>query len=84
MTSAELITELQAARPVADGALRERVRAIAAPPQAARRPSPFAHFSLRRFALVAVPAAAVILLAVAGVAGTSADCCVCRLSWIVA
>ena len=69
MNSAELITELQAARPVANSALRDRVRAIAAPPQAARRPGPFAHFSLRRFALVAVPAAAVLLLAVAGVAG---------------
>ena len=35
MTSAELITELQAARPAADSALRDRVRAIAAAPAGA-------------------------------------------------
>jgi len=71
MTSAELITELQAARPAADGALRDRVRTIAAA-EPARAPSPFARlsrFSPRRFALVAVPATAVVLLGVAGVAG---------------
>ena len=71
MTSAELITELQATRPAADGALRDRVRAIAAA-EPVRRPSPFARlsrYSLRRFALVAVPAMAVVLLAVAGVTG---------------
>ena len=71
MTSAELITELQAARPAADGALRDRVRAIAAA-EPVRRSSPFARlsrYSPRRFALVAVPATAVVLFAVAGVAG---------------
>jgi len=71
MTSAELITELQATRPAADGALRDRVRAIAAA-EPVRRPSPFARFSRyspRRIALVAMPAMAVVLLAVAGVAG---------------
>jgi len=71
MTPAELITELQAARPAADGALRERVRAIAAT-QPARRSSPFdplSRFSPRRLALVAVPATAVVLLGLAGVAG---------------
>ena len=71
MTSAELITTLQAARPVADEALRDRVRAIAAA-EPVQRPSPFARlsrFSLRRFALVAVPATAVVLLATAGVVG---------------
>ena len=71
MTSAELITELQAARPAADGALRDRVRAIAAAGPA-RRSSPFARFprfSPRRFALVVLPATAVVLLAVAGVTG---------------
>ena len=71
MTSAELITELQAGRPVADGTLRDRVRAIAAA-EPARRASPFdrlPRFSPRRFALVAVPATAVVLLGVAGVAG---------------
>jgi hypothetical protein len=68
MTSAELITELQAVRPVADAALRDRVRTIAAaePAQKAwRLPRP----SLRRFALVAVPATAVVLLGLAGVTG---------------
>jgi hypothetical protein len=71
MTSAELITELQATRPVADGALRERVRAIAAA-EPVWRSSPFARlsrYSPRRFALIAVPAMAAGLLAVAGVAG---------------
>ena len=71
MTSAELITELQATRPAADGVLRDRVRAIAAA-EPVRRSSPFARlsrYSPRRFALVAVPAMAVVLLAVAGVAG---------------
>lgn len=71
MTSAELITALQASRPAAPDALRDRVRAIAtAEPK--RRPSPFArlsHLSLRRFALVAVPATAVVLLGTAGVVG---------------
>jgi hypothetical protein len=68
MTSAELITELQAARPAADSALRDRVRAIATR-EPERRSSPFARFSSRRFALVALPAAAVLAVAVAGVAG---------------
>ena len=71
MTSAELITTLQAARPVADDALRDRVRAIAAT-EPVQRPSPFARLSrisLRRFALVAVPATAVVLLGTAGVVG---------------
>lgn len=67
MNSADLTRELRAARPVAGDALRERVRAIAAT-QPKRRPSPFARFSPRRLALVAVPAAAVIVAAVAGVA----------------
>jgi hypothetical protein len=68
MTSAELITELQSARPAADASLRERVLALAAAepaPRAWRLPRP----SLRRFALVAVPATAVVLLGVAGIAG---------------
>jgi hypothetical protein len=71
MTSAELITELQATRPAADGALRDRVRAIAAA-EPVRRSSPFARlsrYSPRRFALVVLPATAAVLLAVAGVAG---------------
>ena len=68
MNSADLTRELRAARPVAGDALRERVRAIAAT-QPKRRPSPFARFTPRRLVLVAVPAAAVIVAAVAGVAG---------------
>lgn len=68
MTSAELITALQASRPVADPGLRDRVRAIAtAEPK--RRASPFARISLRRFSLVAIPATAVVLLGAAGLAG---------------
>jgi hypothetical protein len=66
MDSADLTRELRAARPVAGEALRERVRAIAAT-QATRRPSPFARFSARRLALVALPAAAVLVATVAGV-----------------
>jgi Domain of unknown function (DUF4349) len=71
MTSAELITELQAARPAADGVLRDRIRTLAAT-EPERRPSPFSRlsrFSPRRFALVGVPAAAVVLLGLAGIAG---------------
>ena len=71
MTSAELITALQATRPVATDTLRDRVRAIAAA-EPVQRPSPFARLSrisLRRFALVAVPATAVVLLGTAGVVG---------------
>jgi hypothetical protein len=71
MTSAELITTLQATRPVADDVLRDRVRAIAAA-EPVQRPSPFARLSrisLRRFALVAVPATAVVLLGTAGIVG---------------
>jgi hypothetical protein len=71
MTPADLIDELQAARPVAGGALRERVRAIAAP-EPKRRTSPFdrlSRLSPGRFALVAVPVTAVVLFGVAGVAG---------------
>ncbi len=71
MTSAELITALQATRPVATDTLRDRVRAIATA-EPVQRPSPFARLSrisLRRFALVAVPATAVVLLGTAGAIG---------------
>ena len=71
MTSADLIAELQSARPTAGTALREHVRAISVT-QPARRPSPFARLSRlspRRFALVAIPATAVVLLGLAGVGG---------------
>ena len=68
MTTADLIAELQSARPTAAPGLHEHVRAIAreAP---ARRPSPFqrlARLSPRRVALVALPAAAVVILGLAG------------------
>ena len=54
MTSAELITELQAARPVADGALRDRVRTIAARAGSAAVPlRPTLSLDPRRFVLVA-------------------------------
>jgi len=66
MNSADLTRELQTTRPVAGDALRERVRAIAAT-QPERRRSPFARFSPRRLVLVAVPAAAVVVAAVAGI-----------------
>jgi len=68
MTSAELITELQAARPTADVALHDRVRAITTT-EPTRRSRPFARLSLRRFSLVVVPATAIVLLALAGIAG---------------
>jgi cell division protein FtsB len=71
MTAAELIAELQAASPSADTGLRERVRSIAAATPPAR-PSPSAWFrriTSRRVVLVALPAAAVVLLAVAGAGG---------------
>ena len=71
MISVELITELQAARPAADGALRDRVRMIvgAEPVQRSSLLPRFPRFSPRRFVLVAVPATAVVLLGLAGVAG---------------
>jgi hypothetical protein len=68
MTSSELITELQSARPAADAELRGRVRALAAAEPVRRAPL-FARFSVRRFSLVVLPAAAVVLLATAGVVG---------------
>lgn len=66
MNSADLTRELQAARPVAGAALRERVRAIASAQPEPRR-SLFPRVSPRRLALVAVPAAAVLVAVAAGV-----------------
>jgi uncharacterized protein DUF4349 len=68
MTTAELIAELQAARPSAGPALRRHVQAIATATPA-HRPGPFkrlARLSPRRVALVALPATAVVLLGLAG------------------
>lgn len=71
MTSAELITELQAARPAADMALRDRVRALtlaeAANAHTTRRR--LVRLPSWRIAFVAVPATAVVLLGLAGIAG---------------
>jgi hypothetical protein len=70
MTSAELISELRAARPAPPDTLRKRVRELAARQPEPRR-SPFAGFSLRRLSAVAVPAAAALALATAGAIGLS-------------
>jgi hypothetical protein len=70
MTSAELISELRAARPAAPDTLRERVRELTARAPEPRR-SPFAGLSLRRLSVVAMPAAAALALATAGAIGLS-------------
>jgi len=71
MTSPDLINELTATRPVAPTALRARVREIAAQETApAPRASVWPKLRLpMRLALVAVPAAAAIAIASAGVLG---------------
>jgi hypothetical protein len=68
MTSAELVSELRAARPVASEELRERIRTIAT---AERAPQPrfTERLRLRRPLLVAIPVAAAMTLAVAGAIG---------------
>lgn len=68
MSSADLITELQSARPVAGDALRERVRAIARATPAQPRPTPL-RLPWRRLSLVALPAAAAVAIATAGAIG---------------
>jgi hypothetical protein len=69
MTSADIVRELQAARPAAPHALRARVEAIAtaplAPSTSGRRPP----FLARRRLLLALPAAAAVALASAGAIG---------------
>ena len=71
MTSPELIRELAANRPAAPTTLRARVREIAA--QEAAPPKGFfwpkLRLPVRRIALVAVPAAAMVAIASAGVLG---------------
>ncbi len=70
MTSPDLINELRASRPAAPTALRARVREVSA-----QEPAPRASFwpklrlPVRRIALVAVPAAAAVAIASAGVLG---------------
>jgi hypothetical protein len=70
--SPDLIQELRASRPEAPADLRARVRELAAR-EPAVAPSPFARlrrrFPERRLVLVALPAAATIAIAAAGVAG---------------
>ena len=70
MTSPDLIHELTTTRPVAPTALRARVREIAAQ-EAAPQASfwPRLRLPVRRFALVAVPAAATIAIASSAVLG---------------
>jgi hypothetical protein len=68
MTSADLVSELRAARPVAGHALRERVRTIATT-EPGPQPSLAERLRLRRPLLVALPVAAAITLAVAGAIG---------------
>jgi cell division protein FtsB len=66
--SPELIHELRASRPSAPAELRARVREIAAD-QPARAPWASWRFPIRRGVLIAVPAAAALALASAGVVG---------------
>jgi hypothetical protein len=69
--SPELLDELRASRPAAPADLRARVREIAAREEAPRAVWPRPRFRLpaRRFGLVALPAAAALALATAGVLG---------------
>ena len=67
-SSPDLIEELRAARPAAPADLRARVRTIAAEPSARTKRIRFG-FPVRRGLLVAVPAAAALALASAGVLG---------------
>ncbi len=69
-SSPDLIHELRASRPSAPAELRTRVRALAAK-QPARSRSPWAtwRFPIRRSVLVAVPAAAAVAIASAGILG---------------
>ena len=72
MTSPDLIHELTATRPVAPTALRARVREITtqdAAPKASFWPQ--LRLPMRRFAQVAVPAAATLAIASAGVLGVA-------------
>lgn len=66
-SSPDLIHELRAARPTAPAELRARIRSLGA--DAPTRPWPQWRFPVRRGVLVAVPAAAALALASAGVLG---------------
>ena len=67
-SSPDLISELRAARPAAPADLRARVRTIAAEPSA-RTTQARRRFPIQRGLLVALPAAAALALASAGVLG---------------
>jgi hypothetical protein len=68
MTSADIVRELQAARPAAPDALRARVGAIAATPQV-RPAAARGGFLARRRLLLVLPAAAAVAIASAGAIG---------------
>ena len=67
-SSPDLISELRSARPVASAGLRSRVREIVVA-EPARAELPRVRFLSRRTALVALPAAAALAIAGAGVVG---------------
>jgi Domain of unknown function (DUF4349) len=69
-SSPELIDELRASRPAAPAALRARVRELSAE-RPVPAPSGRFRFPARRVALIAIPAAAALALASAGVVGLS-------------
>jgi hypothetical protein len=68
MTSSDLIHALKASRPAAPTALRAQIREISAP-ETVRAPWGRFHFPVRRAALIAIPAAALLAFASAGVLG---------------
>ena len=67
-SSPDLIHELRASRPTAPSTLRARVRELSAE-STARSPWSRFRFPARRVALIAIPAAAAIAFASAGVLG---------------
>jgi len=69
-SSPELINELRASRPAAPAALRARVRELSAE-RPAKAPLGRFRFPVRRVALIAIPTAAALALASAGVVGLS-------------
>ncbi len=68
MTSPDLMHELRASRPIAPTTLRARVREISAQ-ETGRAPWSRFHFPVRRVSLIAIPAAAALAFASAGVLG---------------
>lgn len=68
MTSSDLTHELRASRPAAPTALRARIREISSP-QVARSPWIRFRIPVRRVALIAIPATAVLAFASAGALG---------------